>query len=423
MKALRKLGSKSALGLSVRLCLLASVLGSLSACPAGHEEASPALASPALSATQPEQFVARRPPRPQTSAEKAQVFAQEAKKRFDNPVQHPGLNAYSEIIKLPAAEHGTTALYDLYRKKGSQALFDAVDGKAGETLQPFIAQLKEIRSLLRYQYLTVPVEIPKSGPVVFADDSKFIDVLKGVALAPILEAHSSSQQPGYKPRTEYPVMALQFGRKVSFHASCLEHLELGVAMQMEGLSALRKVVKARVLSFQEISGLIGLIQALDGNDGDFLRVADGEYLVAVHKVRENQGLSKSQLDKELNGLADRYLKLRPYFEKQGPAPKELAQDGQLLGKGKDLLGPYDRWRAVSTSASALQVMAALELYRLEKKSYPEQLSSLLTRYLPRVPLDYFSKDGQFRYKREGDGYRLETTTSKIPGHREGIYRW
>jgi hypothetical protein len=199
-------------------------------------------------------------------------------------------------------------------------------------------------------------------------------------------------------------------------------------MQMEGLSALRKVVKDKILSNQELSELIGQMQTLDGNERDFLRVADGEYLIASRKY-ENKGLSQLQLDKELNGLAARYLKLRPLFESHGPAPEGLTRDApetagcQLVGKEKDLLGPYERWRAASTGASAVETMAALELYKRDKKSYPEQLSALLGSYLSRMPVDYFSEDGKFSYQKEGDDYRLQSLTSKIPGNRKGIYLW
>lgn len=368
------------------------------------------------------------PPPPPGAIDQAAVHAEEARLRFETVARHPGLNAYSEFIKLPAAKYGTTQLYDLYKSKGPQALFEAVEGPAGEKLQPFIGEIYEVKSLLRYQYLAVPVEIPLSGAPVVSDDSKFVDVLKGVALAPILDLHSSSAEADYEPSTDYPILTLRVGRKVSFNASSLKHLELGVDLQMEALAVLDRLLKSRSLSIRQLQGLIVELQSLSGNDRDFLRVADGDYLLAVRRF-EGLDLKPDEQARELRGLASRYLKHRALFVKHGPAPKDLGQPVpeaagcEWVGKEKDLLGPYNRWRLATTRIAALELKAALELYRADKKQYPENLSELRKGYLTRLPLDLFSQDGKFAYKRDGDGYLLETRSDQIPGHRQGVYRW
>lgn len=355
-----------------------------------------------------------------SAAHRAAVFAEQARVRLSTTFEHPGLNAYFEVIKVPAAEYGTTELYDLYKERGAKALLAAVDGPAGEKLQPFIARVQELSSLTRYEYLAVPVEVPLSGRPTVSDDARFVDALKGVALAPILDLHSSTSGPDYEPSLEFPLVALQLGRKVSFDATSLKHLTLGVDLQMEGLVVLQDLIKKRRLSVAQLRRLVAHLQSLEGNDGDFARVADGEYLFAVRRF-ENLDIESEKLSRELNGLAARYLQLRSMFEEHGPQVRELtlppeAVGCELVSEEKDLLGPYNHWRKAMTQAAAVEIMAALELYHATEKRYPEELSALLKGYLTRLPTDLFGPGGEFDYRLEGTGYVLESL-SEVGAHR------
>jgi hypothetical protein len=362
-------------------------------------------------------------------AQLAQVHANEAIARHANATNHPELNGYFELIKVPAAKHGTAALYDIYRKRGSQALFAAVDGGAGEKLEPFVNEIRKIEGITKYQYLTVPVQVPSIGPLVMADDSKFLDALKGLALAPVLDARQATLDPEYEANSiDYAVMAVQAGRKVAFQASCLAHQTFGLELQSEGMTALENLLKSNKLTVAQIGDLIVGLQTVEGNERDFVRVADAEYLSAVRRF-ENQGLDDSRLAKELNGLAARYLRIRPLFEKHGVAPPNLAdlppeaKGCQMVGKEPDLLGPYNRWRAAATRLSALEIRAALELYRSAHKSYPDTLTALRGKQLTRMPKDFFSQNGQFAYSKEGKTFRLETVSPDVPGAKSGRRRW
>lgn len=382
--------------------------------------------NPSPTAFQPPVLAAPEP----TKLEKAQVFAVKAQERLANVHSHALLNGYSTLVKIPAAEFGTVELFELYRAKGAQALFKAVDGAAGEKLYPFVEELRRIPPVLGFQNLTVPVEIPGSGPLVEGDRTHFEAVLKGVALAPVLDAHSTAKESDQEPDVEYALMAFRSGRKVGFGASSLSDLELGVVLQREGLRVMREVARSGTFHAPRLRSLIPDIQSVPGNSLNFVRLTDIE-LFRTLRGYESKGLSPEELDREKAGLAARYLKLRPYFEENlSPGPDfDLNKDVpelkgcELAPKEPDFLAAHNRWRAAFTEVAALEIILALEAHKLEKKAYPEKLDVLLKGYLNRMPEDLFAADRKFGYKKTTDGYLLETVSAHIPGHKNGRYRW
>ncbi len=69
----------------------------------------------------------------------------------------------------------------------------------------------------------------------------------------------------------------------------------------------------------------------------------------------------------------------------------------------DLRSFYKQYTCLHTRFEALRILAALYLYRLDNKTYPENLDALSPKYLKEIPRDTFAADGKFRYKKEKDG--------------------
>jgi hypothetical protein len=365
---------------------------------------------------------------PVSSWQQAEAYLQEAKTRHDNVTTHPDLNGYFRMIDVPAAQYGTSRLFDLYRSQGREALFQAIDAGAGAKLDPFIAQMRKLEGMAEAQYLAVPVQVPPSGPLSMADETRFLDVLKGLAMAPVLDERQTTLEPDYEPSADYSVLAIKIGRKVAYQASTLKHHELGLVMQEEGMAVAERLLKKKALGPEKLRFLISGLQSVEGNTRDFVRIADAEFLAAVRRFQSLK-LEKARLSKELNGLAARHLRWRPHFEKNGQAPSDLAAlppeaaECQLVGQEPNLVAAHNRWRSVGTRLSALELKAALELYFADHGTYPDSLEALLRKYLTRLPPDHFSSDGKFHYRREGDSYLLQTLSPDVSGAQRGVRRW
>jgi len=70
-------------------------------------------------------------------------------------------------------------------------------------------------------------------------------------------------------------------------------------------------------------------------------------------------------------------------------------------------GLFDIQDASTTRMRLMHIVVALAAYRIDHGTYPNNLDSLVPRYLTTVPMDPFS-DSQFSYQRNGKGYRLSS---------------
>lgn len=60
----------------------------------------------------------------------------------------------------------------------------------------------------------------------------------------------------------------------------------------------------------------------------------------------------------------------------------------------------------TTQEELIELGFALEAYRADRGSFPQQLDDLAPRYVARLPTDAYANDGALHYRRQGSGYLL-----------------
>ncbi|MEW6279960.1 MAG: hypothetical protein AB1758_15125 [Candidatus Eremiobacterota bacterium] len=114
------------------------------------------------------------------------------------------------------------------------------------------------------------------------------------------------------------------------------------------------------------------------------------------------------LERDRRILQQFYLEDRPYYQSLTDYPQTLTDDHyRTLARSMSPFAsalyvnpgrPIENYRMALSRNNALQVLAALQLYRAKEGEYPARLELLAPAFLPELPKDWSSPDGRFHYE-------------------------
>ena len=121
-------------------------------------------------------------------------------------------------------------------------------------------------------------------------------------------------------------------------------------------------------------------------------------------------------------ITNLYLLQRPSIEKLRLPSEDGIDIGRVAQESHSILAAIlvpntsramAQFRFTLAKIGGLKLLCALQLYRLEKGSYPDSLDQLVPGVLKTLPQDYVSADSKFVYKKVGDDFQLSSTLSPI----------
>jgi hypothetical protein len=236
--------------------------------------------------------------------------------------------------------------------------------------------------------------------------------------------------------------SLEYAAKVSQNGPLVGGM-IGCAIDaIAATNATEFLGRSPALSAAGYRGAIARLEKLPMTASTLLARLDEEYAYDLHtidllrhnmKMLSDDGKADTRADvmaalmnysgyltHEQKVIENIYLRQRPSYEKlhtpdaDGFTFQETLKilDQNLSVIAKILLPNASRavtqWRMVLTRNKALEILCALQLYKLEKKQYPATLEALVPDYLPKVPTDDISPDQKFSYQAAGDTMSLST---------------
>lgn len=344
-------------------------------------------------------------------------YAEQGKQRLEYMRKAPEGNGYDRLVGLKASKNGLLELSALAEKEGPKRLFQVLDGPAGKKGGQLYKDYGTIWTASSYRHLAAPVEVPKTGVIPIPDSEKFVKVTTAMLLIPRIE----TRNPNHSDKLDTLLKMATIARTISLGAPTVEHYAQGTALQMEALNGIASVYKSGKLKPERLREQIASLQVFICNQAEMQPILDTEYVMAQRRL-ESAGLTPPELEKEKEGLAAKFLALRPLFGDPKAAEKAFKPEAKipelvgckLANKELEFSQALAHSRLALTQLGAVELLAALEVYHGEKKSYPDSLEELVPSVLSRMPTDWFSKDGKFVYHRKDKGYTLESVSAALP---------
>lgn len=353
-------------------------------------------------------------------------YAEHGRQRLTQLAEAKEGNGYQMLTGLKGIPGGLRDMAAKAETQGVEAISAVLGDTEGKKDSPFRADYETVLRAGTNRHLGAPLKVAEQGPVTIPDSEAFVKATSSLWLLPALEVGNPNVEDQLQNFRTY----LHIARAISLDAASIEHYEQGTTLLGKTLESLTKVVRSGKLSATEQRGVIAGLQELLSSELELQNVLDTEYFVAVRRV-ESQKLDGEVQAKELEALAARFLAARPLFAdpkaaELGFATKTESTTGKVANewaeKG-DFLPALARSRLAFTQLSAVKILAALEAYKKEKKTYPDKVEDLMPAYLSRIPTDWFSPEGRFVYTKSEKSFKLESVSPALPEAKNGRVSW
>lgn len=309
------------------------------------------------------------------------------------------------------------------------------DPEFAEARKAFVARLPELEKLLGKANILYPSQWDK-GPSATAPN---LILVRGIVqnLGRYVHWLMATGQP--RQAFRYALLnyeaSTKWGRNGGQYACAFS-----VAFQADAFSDLRDLVMSGKLQPAEYRKVIQAAQASPLSLANLLERMDEEFafeMQCLDELRQTGTLpplaqfqtlqSQARLWQSVPGLLERDRRILQQFYLEDRAVMETLRDfpagyshrradamARWRAWAAELLAPnlevvYVRYRLGMTRDSALQILAALQLYRLDHQSYPKRLEELVPGYLSALPRDWAVPDGAFLYSQTGKDFTLSTS--------------
>ena len=319
---------------------------------------------------------------------------------------------------------------DIYSEQGPEAASKALES-GGKDLESFLTIQPTLVEVIKRPNFNWPSEWDKGASAPIPNLILLRDAARGLTMMGLNYERTGD----YQKASESYMDCLRLGSKLSGKHQLISQM-VSVAILNHGEQFMGDLLAEGTLTAEQYRQIIKELEALPLQKEDFRDATDGEFALIVKTLNmlekgeineEDLGamgfgevvMVKLMIPGERKAYTDLYLAQRPDFETLQTTfypEKELEKYKTLVLTPimyQNFTKAMNFWRRALTGISALKAQAALGAYQAEKKAYPDSLSALVPDYLPELPVDYFSQDGQFQYTKTEKSFTLASASPDL----------
>lgn len=345
------------------------------------------------------------PPPPADPVLVAEGLLTQTRARLESLSRDPEFNGYADFVQLARKKDGL--LNSRPPKQGSlaPALIQAFQGdQARPPLSPLGRDLQLVIKAINKPALSAPVDYAADGTLVISKETEFLKIVTALNL--LAESQGSSLKP--ELRLEASFFLLKTARHIANGATTPEHYIAGLKLENTSLALLRGMLGSIPFDQGSLRDMIAGVQSRPSNSLECLGVIDIQYLRDV-SLLATEKLEAQARTQRAGELASAYLQSREQVLQSQTSPQgNSPSDGPSASSPPQRVIELEMVKETTTFKSAVELLAALEVYKLVNGSYPKALSQLVPSVLTRVPPDLLDPSGQFTYRLDGQKVSLSS---------------
>ncbi len=345
------------------------------------------------------------PPAPADPVLVAEGLVGQTRARLESLSRDPEFNGYADFEQLTQRKDGL--LNSRPPKQGSlaPALIQAFQGdQARPPISPLSHDLQLVIKAINKPALSAPVDYAADGTLVISKETEFLKIVTALNL--LAESQGSSLKP--ELRLEASFFLLKTARHIANGATTPEHYIAGLKLENTSLALLRGMLGSIPFDQGSLRDMIAGVQSRPSNALECLGVIDIQYLRDVSHLATEK-LDAQARTQRAGELASAYLKSREQVLQSQTSPQgNSPSDGPSASSPPQRVIELEMVKETTTFKSAVELLAALEVYKLVNGSYPKALSQLVPSVLTRVPPDLLDPSGQFTYRLDGQKVSLSS---------------
>ena len=302
----------------------------------------------------------------------------------------PEFNGYYDLVGVAKTKDGLLAHREFESKTLRRALSESFKAEDGKHATPLSRDLRAIVHAINKPVLSAPVDIGSNGEARIEEEKTLTDVVTAFTRVP--QALEGAKDPYVKLDTAY--FSLMAARQVAMGAATREHYLAAMTLENVALDQVAKVVKAGGLELADLRDVIAQLQTRSSSPQEYLPVLDNEYL--------RSGAKRATL--EAFYLSVRRETLQELVE----ASQENVNKEMFKSPPAPWLSDLSASRETFTHKSAVELLAALEAFKLMNGHYPTKLEELVPSVLTRVPVNLLEDDKAFHYSVKDGKFKLSS---------------